>query len=256
MIRQQSFLGWAVMVAIALVFSASAMAQQNVEIQPPANGSVVIRDSSGTTAHFTVADDGAVSISGLPAAIQQDELVCYDSVSGQLGTCPPIVGTPGPAGAPGADGPTGPVGPTGPTGPAGTVTPAYAYIYNLGAQLVPIEADVTFDSNGDMTTGFTHLPGSSMIVVLATGPYSIDFTLAGVEPNQFAIFVNGAVLAGGVFGSGAGTQQNNGGVIASLSAGDVITLRNHSSAAATTLQTLAGGTQVNVNASMRFKKLN
>lgn len=169
MIRQQSFLGWAVMVAIALAFSASAIAQQNVEIQPPANGSVVIRDSSGTTAHFTVADDGAVSISGLPAAIQQDELVCYDSVSGQLGTCPPIVGTPGPVGPPGpqglpgADGPTGPVGPT---GPAGTVTPAYAYIYNLAALVVAIEADVTFDSQGDMTTGFTHSPGSSTIVVL------------------------------------------------------------------------------------------
>jgi hypothetical protein len=44
-------------------------------------------------------------------------------------------------------------------------------------------------------------------------------------------------------------------VILVLGAGDVITLRNHSSAAAVTLQTLAGGTQTNVNASVSIEKL-
>jgi hypothetical protein len=58
-----------------------------------------------------------------------------------------------------------------------------------------------------------------------------------------------------VYGSGAGTQQDNGQVILTLSAGDVLTLVNHSSAAAVTLQTLAGGTQTNVNASLLIEKL-
>ena len=53
-----------------------------------------------------------------------------------------------------------------------------------------------------------------------------------------------------------GTQQNIGQAIITLAAGDSLTLVNHTSAAAVTLQTLAGGTQVNVNASLVIKKLN
>jgi hypothetical protein len=70
------------------------------------------------------------------------------------------------------------------------------------------------------------------------------------------LFVNGAPVAGTVYGSGAGTQQNNGQAIITMAAGDVLTLRNHSSTAAVTLQTLAGGTQINVNASIKIIKLN
>ena len=114
MIRQHTCLAWAAALAIGLTFSASTMAQQNIEIQPPANGSVVVRDSSGAIARFIVADDGSVFISGLPASIQQDSLVCFNTVSGQLGTCPAIVGEPGPAGPAGPQGEPGAVGPVGP----------------------------------------------------------------------------------------------------------------------------------------------
>jgi len=69
------------------------------------------------------------------------------------------------------------------------------------------------------------------------------------------LFVNRALVAGSVYGSGTGTQQSNGQVILGLSAGDVVTIVNHSSASAVTLQTLAGGTQTNVNASVRVLKL-
>ena len=44
--------------------------------------------------------------------------------------------------------------------------------------------------------------------------------------------------------------------ILALAAGDIITLNNHTSAAAVTLQTLAGGTQTNINASIVIEKLN
>jgi hypothetical protein len=83
----------------------------------------------------------------------------------------------------------------------------------------------------------------------------VQFSVSGVEPGQFALFVNGAAAPGTVYGSGAGTQQDNGQVILTLSASDVLTLVNHSSAAAVTLQTLAGGTQTNVNASLLIEKL-
>ncbi|MEK5070485.1 BclA C-terminal domain-containing protein [Sporosarcina sp. FSL K6-1508] len=156
------------------------------------------------------------------------------------------------------------IGPFRATGPAGSSsTPGttcglceYGYIYNLSPQTVPIEADVLFDSNGLMTPGIVHILGTSQIIVNVSGDYEVTFSVSGVEPNQFALFLNGAPITGTVYGSGAGTQQNNGQAIISIAAGDALTLRNHSSAAAVTLQTLAGGTQTNVNASIVIKMLN
>jgi len=169
----------------------------------------------------------------------------------------------GPAGATGATGPAGATGTTGATGPAGpagatgsTGLSEYAYIYNLSAETVAIEADVIFDTTGITTSGITHAPGTSQIAVNSPGDYEVNFSVSGVEPNQFALFLNGAPVAGTVYGSGAGTQQNNGQAIIAIATGDVLTLRNHSSAAAVGLQTLAGGTQTNVNASIVIKKLN
>ncbi|MBO1911647.1 hypothetical protein J4G37_43510, partial [Microvirga sp. 3-52] len=64
------------------------------------------------------------------------------------------------------------------------------------------------------------------------------------------------VVPGTVYGAGAGTQQNNGQAIFTIAAGDTLTLRNHSSAAAVGLASVIGGTQANVNASVVIKKLN
>jgi hypothetical protein len=121
---------------------------------------------------------------------------------------------------------------------------------------VAVEAPVPFDTNGILTSGFTHTPGSPAITVVNAGVYSFEFSVSGVEPNQFAIFVNGAPsVPVTVYGSGAGTQQNTGFGILALGAGDVITVVNHSSAAAVTLQTLAGGTQINANAAIEILRL-
>ncbi|MFK4303101.1 hypothetical protein ABH892_003221 [Paenibacillus sp. RC254] len=128
-------------------------------------------------------------------------------------------------------------------------------VYNVSAQTVPVETDVIFDTNGNLSPGITHTPGTTQIAVSNPGKYEVTFSVTGVEPNQFALFLNGALVIGTVYGSGAGTQQNNGQAIIALAAGDVLTLRNHSSAAAVGLQTLAGGTQTNVNASVIIKKL-
>jgi len=176
-------------------------------------------------------------------------------------------GATGPAGPTGADGPTGPAGtggtagtdgatgPAGPTGPANGLS-EYAYIFNTSAQTVPVEADVTFGENGVSTAGISHAPGSAGIAFTTAGTYKVAYSVSGVEPGQFALFVNGAEVSGSTYGSGAGTQQNTGQVIVTLGANDVLTVRNHSSSAAVTLQTLAGGTQANVNASVSIEKLN
>jgi hypothetical protein len=133
----------------------------------------------------------------------------------------------------------------------------YGYIYNLSAQVVPLEADVTFDSNGLGTPGITHGPGSSQIVLADPGDYKVTFSVSGTEPCQFALFVNGVAVAESVYGSGAGTQQDNGQVIIAINSGDVVSLRNHTSAAAVTLAAgpPIGGTQAAVNASILLEKL-
>ncbi len=170
----------------------------------------------------------------------------------------------GPAGGDGAIGPAGPdgaVGAGGPAGPAGPIGPAgsnglseYAYLYNTGAAVVPIEASVPLDSLGVMSVGITH-PSPDSIVLADAGTYRIGFSVSGVEPNQMTLFVNGVAVPGGTYGSGAGTQQTTGEVIVAVGANASLSIRNHSSAAAVTLQTLAGGTQTNANASITIEKL-
>ncbi|EIW20662.1 Collagen triple helix repeat-containing protein, partial [Pelosinus fermentans B4] len=159
-------------------------------------------------------------------------------------------GAAGDAGATGATGTTGATGATGATGLLGLSE--YAYVYNLAAQVVALEADITFSDNGVIVGAITHAPGTTSIVLGSAGDYEISFIVAGVEPNQFTLFQNGAPVAGSTYGSGAGTQPNPGTLIITAAAGDVLTVRNHTSAAAVTLQTLAGGTQTNVNASIRI----
>ena len=148
--------------------------------------------------------------------------------------------------------PVGATGATGATGPVGL--PDYGYIYNVAPQTVAIEADVSFDSNGPVS-GVVHTPGTSEIVVMRAGTYLVDFSVSGSEPDQFAVMVNGFAAAGSTYGAGAGTQQNNGDAILTLGAGAVLTLRNHSSAAAVTLASVVGGTQANVSASMVVERL-
>lgn len=154
----------------------------------------------------------------------------------------------------GITGATGATGFTGATGATGSMSSSYAYIFNTGAQSVATEADITFDSNESLV-GFSHTPNTAAINVENAGDYAVIFIVTAVEPNQFTLYQNGAPVGGSVYGSGAGTQPNPGMVIITAAVGDVLTLRNHSSAAAVTLQTLAGGTQINSNASILIYRL-
>ncbi|EOO18588.1 BclA C-terminal domain-containing protein, partial [Bacillus cereus] len=168
----------------------------------------------------------------------------------------PSGGPPGPTGPTGITGATGSSGPTGPSGLTTSGLSQYAYVFNTAAQVVALEAPILFNSHGTITSGFTHTLGTSQMTVINAGDYKISFSVSGVEPNQFALFLNGAPVPNSVYGSGAGTQQNNGQTVLTLAANDILTLNNHTSAAAVTLQTLAGGTQTNINASIVIEKLN
>jgi len=132
----------------------------------------------------------------------------------------------------------------------------YAYIYNITGQApIALETAILFDSNGVLTPGILHTPGSSAITFVKAGNYLINFSVSVAQPNQFALFLNNVAVANSIYGAGAGTEQNDGQVILTIAAGDVLTLRNHTSLAPVILQTLAGGTKVNVNASITILKL-
>jgi BclA-like protein len=213
-------------------------------LNSPITGIVATTDGHG---YWLVAKDGGVFSFGDAT---------FDGSMGAATLTAPVVGmTSNSADAIGSQGPTGPVGATGVAGPQGPAgQPNYGYIYNLGAQTVAIEAPVVFDSNGPLS-GFTHIAATSSIGVVSTGTYLIDFSTSGTQVNQFAVMDNGTAIAGTTYGSGAGTQQNNGQVIVTLAAGDILTLVNHSSAAAIGLASTIGGTQANVNASVLIEQL-
>lgn len=149
-------------------------------------------------------------------------------------------------------GPTGATGPQGPQGPAGQ--PDYAYVYNTTAETVAVESDVTFSTNGPLS-GFTHTAASASIDVVSTGTYLIRFSVTGTQASQFTLMDNGVAVAGTTYGSSNAPEQNQGQAIVNLTAADVLTLRNHTSSTAVTLETLAGGTQTNVNASILIQQL-
>ena len=173
-----------------------------------------------------------------------------------------LAGATGVTGAIGAAGATGPAGTNGVNGTNGTNgtsgSTQYGYIYNLSAQVVALEAAVTFSNLGTRTAGITHTLGGADVGIASAGDYKITFSVSGTEPSQFALFINGVVAAETVYGSGAGTQQNSGQAILTLGASDILTLRNHTSAAAVTLAAAPpiGGTATAVNASVLIQKLN
>jgi hypothetical protein len=131
----------------------------------------------------------------------------------------------------------------------------YGYIYNLTAQSVGTDDPILFDSNGPLS-GVTHVAGSSNIVVTNAGVYAVLFSVSGTEPNQFTIWVNGVSQPSTRYGSGAGSQQNDGLSILTLPAGAVITIVNDdSSSPSVDLSTPIGGTGANVNASVLIVRL-
>jgi hypothetical protein len=178
------------------------------------------------------------------------------------------IGFAGPQGATGATGPTGfkgDTGPTGDTGPAGTpggptgptgpaVSSNFAYIYNTENQEVLVEQDIVFDANGALV-GISHMVDTSQMIIESSGIYAIWFLVAGQEPNQFTLFQNETAVPGSIYGSGDTVQTNPGMVIIAAEAGDVLSLRNHTSSASVNLQTMSGGLQANINASIMIFKI-
>lgn len=122
-----SLVRWGCRVSLALAPCAAIAA--DVSITPPAGGGFVIKDQASNE-RMRVQGTGEVLIPSLPAtANTYSGLVCFDTLTGQLGRCAPGVGVGptgpvGPQGPVGATGPAGPQGPVGPSGATGAAGPA------------------------------------------------------------------------------------------------------------------------------------
>jgi BclA-like protein/collagen triple helix repeat protein len=151
---------------------------------------------------------------------------------GPTGDTGPI-GPTGDTGPIGPTGDTGPIGPTGDTGPTGTLNiTTYGYVYELATvadATVVGGADVPFSNNGPLS-GVTHTAGTTTVTVPTTGTYKINYYVnltAGVG-SAIAIAVNGTVDASTNVTSLVAVGEISGTAMLSLTAGDVLTLRNNS----------------------------
>lgn len=118
------------------------------------------------------------------------------------------------------------------------------YIYNTGAQTVAVEAAVAFSTNGLKTSGITHTAGSPRDIVFGTGTsgiYKVTYTVSPTGGNQMALFVHGVLVPGSIYGADTGTQQSMGMALVSITASDVLQLRNHTGTAALGLPATGGG---------------
>ena len=144
------------------------------------------------------------------------------------------VGLTGPTGSKGNDGSTGPFGSTGikgdtgsigPTGPV-NFFPAYCNAWSDSIQNIPIGGAIVFN-NVTLNVGFSQiLPDTFQ--VLNSGIYFCITTVDTLQPNAFAVYINGVISLGSWFGANA-TAQDVGESIFRLNAGDNIKLVNQSS---------------------------
>jgi collagen type I alpha len=113
-------------------------------------------------------------------------------------------------------------------------------------------AAVPFSDSGVRTSGINHASGSAEIVIASPGDYVVSFSVSGVEPNQFALFLNGVIVPGTAYSSGLGTQQSSGQAIVSIGPNGILTLRSQTSG----IILVAADPPVVVNASVLIHKLN
>ena len=115
-----------------------------------------------------------------------------------------------------------------------------------------MEGTVPFSTNGTITGGIAHIPGTGEILLAESGIYDIIFFVQGDRSNQFALFVDGVLVPGTIHGIDAANINNIGEVLISITAPAVLTIKNHISFGPVSLDTQLGGLLDQVNASIRI----
>ena len=72
---------------LGLLGAATALAD-DLKLQPPSGGGVVITNTPGSTERLRVNGDGGVFLPGLPSHPSPDRSLCTNTATGSVGTCP------------------------------------------------------------------------------------------------------------------------------------------------------------------------
>ena len=143
-----------------------------------------------------------------------------------------LQGLEGPQGEQGLQGAQGEQGEQGPQGPQGGTSPAdvaqYGYFSRSTVGVISNNDNVPFET-ALSSPGVTQIAGA--IVLAEAGVYEVHWFVDVVEPNQFAIAVNGGVLVDSIYGQDVANDQNCGRLILNANAGSALELRNVSGAA-------------------------
>ena len=126
------------------------------------------------------------------------------------------------------------------------------HIYNRAHQTVAAGSAVTFD-HGNALSGPTHTPGSAEIVIATTGTYYIIFTVTTLTICQFALYKNGIRQESTKQGSVSGDLVAP--VLLNLTAGDVLTLVNHSGVSITLPSNAGAPLSSSTNASVVLMRI-
>lgn len=161
-------------------------------------------------------------------------------------------GATGPPGPPGPRGLPGQIGPPGPPGPE--LATAYGDVYNLTDQVVGLNEDVLFDTNG-VLNGVTHFINDARLIFDSNGVYSTLVNMVGDTESQFSLFINDELVPGSTFGVGSLLASNVLSIILTVNEGDVLTVRNYQSDGPVSLSSNTGGEQANRNASITILRI-
>lgn len=169
-----------------------------------------------------------------------------------------IQGSQGFLGLKGDNGPTGPKGdigfdgPTGPQGLKGSNKP-YIYVWTDIKQSIPLNSAIIWNNIGP-NIGFV-LSAPDTIRPLDSGIYFCTKTVDTLEPNAFALYINGIMAPGTWFGSNS-TSQDVGQSLVRLNAGDLVSIVNKSSQGGTvTLSPLGSGSNLQTTAGFILFKI-
>jgi len=130
----------------------------------------------------------------------------------------------------------------------------YAYIYNTDSQTIPVNGSVSFSNNGALL-GIIHDKNTAPITIESAGTYAVWYTVTGAEASQFTLYQNENPVPGSTYGTSAVNNGYTGMVIINAAAGDQLTLRNHTSTGAVTLDSAAGGAETGVSASIMILRI-
>jgi hypothetical protein len=198
---------------------------------------------------------GPTGVTGVTGTTGVTGVTGTTGVTGATGTTGAI-GATGTTGVTGATGTTGAIGATGATGATGPNVISSLFVFDTTVQTIPIGGSVSFNTNGPISAPFSHVAGTPIITIGATGVYLAQFRFSAQDRNQFSFFLNGSPISGGRYGQQSNNDINSGMVIFNVTTSpSVLTLVNNSSVGNIVLDPTQGGTLTADSAAITILKL-